>query len=207
MPKILRNIDEVAHTIEGQVIPSGSEYLIQPQELARISESDALIARLVSGAIVVSDGVSDISGVSRSLGFLKDNLPRKTIQVFGQSSYTVSPRGTAFNAQPGSVTQIDKLLDAALAIRGGIIYVAAPNHGDKITASIVDLDNVLGAGAGYVAKVYVPEWYVMPGRNDLTEVSVDQLPVPGLFFRLSYDNVGPAPVSGILNLLSYEMKP
>lgn len=126
-------------------------------------------------------------------------------QVLGEDEYTMSPRTLSFEAPAGATSEHDKLLDEALAVKGGVFFAKDSNMGDKIRVQIIDKDNVLGMGAGATLADYVPEWSVIPNfPNELTDVSIGKLPAPGLYLRCIYENLGVSPVKACLNLVSYK---
>lgn len=134
-----------------------------------------------------------------------DNDIKPVRQVLGEDEYTMNPRALYFEAPANSTSQHDKLLDTALAVRGGIFFAKDSNIGDNIQVLIIDKDNVLGMGANLVLSDYVPEWYVFPNvPNELMDVSIGKLPAPGLYLRCIYQNVGNAVVKCALNLVSYK---
>ncbi len=125
-------------------------------------------------------------------------------QVLGKDEYSISPRALFFTA-PVGISVHYKQLDKALAVKGGIAFSQNCNIGDEMKIYIEDKDNILGFGEDFILADYVPEWFIMPGvPNELTDVSIGELPAPGLYLKCVYDNKGASPVNVILNMISFE---
>lgn len=175
--------------------------------IQELSLASGLVLAVVRDPFVIRCFVT--SGSSEESDYIANYRPtanhdvvKKISQSLGTDDYFISPRMIIFTAQPGA-NIFTKQLDEALAIRGGILYMIAPSHGDWITVEVTDEDNLLGYGAGFVLSSYVPEWAVMAGQNELTDVSIGKLPIPGLYLKLTYNNAGSVSVDGSLNLISY----
>ena len=68
--------------------------------------------------------------------------------------------------------------------------------GDAATFSVVDVDNVLGQGAGYVVSEYVTNLPLAPWNHqqDILASTAGSIQA-GLYLRVTYTNVGQAAVS------------
>ena len=73
---------------------------------------------------------------------------------------------------------------------GGEIYVKDGAVGDYATLQIVDVDNLLGYGAGLVLKEYVKKKFIVPGLwHQGTDSCPGKIPV-GVYLRCNYYHVG-----------------
>lgn len=70
-------------------------------------------------------------------------------------------------------------------------------YGDSIKFQVVDVDNLLGYGAGVVLDQFA-DIYVMPGANSIKEYAA-ALPA-GLYVRMIYNSTGATNVNVICNL-------
>lgn len=98
-------------------------------------------------------------------------------------------KGTAA-AGVGVVTNIDWKLPEDRWISGGILLATGVHWGDKIAVQICDVDNILGAGAGYVLDEYVSDFYVV--SDSQFQVQLDSpyiaLVPANLYVRIKYTN-------------------
>lgn len=85
----------------------------------------------------------------------------------------------------------------------GVKYkVIGGNAGDKLDFSIVDVDNILGYGAGLVLDSFASDFYVFPDETAVIKEHRASL-VAGLYVRCTYNNTGAAPATFICNALRY----
>ena len=92
--------------------------------------------------------------------------------VFAPSPYAYTPDGARFvgylyDCAPG-VTTRDEIVTQAIKIQGGSFWVKNKSGlgnttmGDRVTLSVVDVDNILGYGPGTVLSEYVKDVPVVP---------------------------------------------
>jgi len=233
----LYNPDMVNEITEsGQVIAADSYYLISNAERENFSQDDDLLSDISSGACIVSESNSaegHILGISDAIDLLKGSLPSRVRNVLGNEAFDISPRSMSFSATAGATTVHDKVINAALAIKAGILFAeSGAISSDTIKIEIVDTLYLLkgieypsevdvGGGTmlpietiapdGVVLAEYVPEWNVLPGPhhiNKLVSQNVGKLPVANLVMRLSYTSsspVGSPDVVGNLNIVAYRV--
>lgn len=94
------------------------------------------------------------------------------------------PKGTTYNCDY-------KILDDLL-VDGGRIIATNVVAGDSVTCQVIDKDNILGYGAGFVLNQFVTTWYLVPGQNlqwDFT-VNYPAKVYAGLWIRVIYNSVG-----------------
>ena len=72
----------------------------------------------------------------------------------------------------------------------GIQYKAKDGvEGDKLTFQVVDKDNLLGYGAGFVLDEFGKDWPVVPDEKDVIRLYKAKL-LPGFYIRMIYTSVG-----------------
>lgn len=105
---------------------------------------------------------------------------------FVGQSYTCAPGVTAHQFKPG----------ISIRLQGGYYWCKAPNLGDKINFQIVDVDNILGTGAGAVVSEYVKDMPLAPWdhQGELIAPTAGEIP-DGLYLVVVYTNVGASDVS------------
>lgn len=130
--------------------------------------------------------------------------PQQVVQVLGQDALSLNPRGMMFTANANATSIHDLQLDTTLVLRGGVLYSENASVGDYMSVSIVDDDNLLGQGAGFVLGEYVKKWFVMPGQiNELVDVSISQVLMAGLYVRVTYTSVTATAPTVLVNFISY----
>lgn len=115
----------------------------------------------------------------------------------------------SFTAIKNISTTYDFLLDQAYALKGGSFYSEDSIPGDYIKCQIVDVDNVLGYGAGFVVAEYIDKWYVYALQQiHINNEFVGVMPVSGLYFRVVYTSDASATVDSTVffNLFTYKVK-
>jgi hypothetical protein len=136
-----------------------------------------------------------------------NSSPRgNVVQVLGKDSLVLCPFGVSFNAPASQTTTYSYALTSAVYLRGGILFASPGTLGDQLTVQIVDVNNILGAGANYVVATYVNGWYVMPGiPNQIEDVSVSSEIPAGLYVNFLYTNVSSTQATQVIvNFLSYQ---
>lgn len=161
MAKWIYNNTQSLKTYEGQNIPLNSYYNIQKIEESRFANSSTLIIDIASSDAIISttnDSTGHISDVNRAVDFLKDNLPREvqtrtersdvSMKLCRHKVTTTSNTGTLKIKVPGTFGSSPGRL-----IAGGFAFFGNGVAGDYVDEiNVVDDDNNLGAGAGYIVK-------------------------------------------------------
>lgn len=127
------------------------------------------------------------------------NSTTKLIQVAQFTSDLVhgNNQGMSQTAPAGTTTNIDlKLVDDHF-MSGGILRTLNSAFGDTATFQVVDIDNVMGYGAGCILGQYATNWYM---RSDSQEQVNESTPYPvklpaGLYLRLVYTSIGTTDVT------------
>jgi hypothetical protein len=109
--------------------------------------------------------------------------------------------GTKFVATAGTTTNNDFYITDDCLIDGAVFVTINSALGDYIDCQVVDVDNILGYGAGTVLGQYVYNWYVNP--NETFQFNYEsKYPAKifgGLYLRFSYVSVGTTNVDIIVN--------
>lgn len=95
---------------------------------------------------------------------------------------------TSGTATKNTTTNLDlKITDAAAYLNGGSILYQSANWGDYIKAQVVDVDNILGYGAGFVVNTYINKRYIHPDENyDDIELPYVGNILQNLYLRIAY---------------------
>ena len=202
MSVIIKNVDTVSHTYNGQVIAASSQYTIQSQaEQMAFAASDILLAHISSGLAVINNGTADISGISTQISYLLGgsvgvtSLPEAL--PFAQPTYRTKRSAVASVSSCAINTSqaIDFQLTAERYVSGGKILVENAEFGDYVTASVYDLDSLIPSpyrAALCEAWPVVGEYIVKEFIDPLTQsVEVNTYPLnakltAGLYLRVTY---------------------
>ena len=98
--------------------------------------------------------------------------------------------GDLYTCPPGT-SQHDLRLATAVRLQGGSYWTDGATVGDRVSLLVVDVDNVLGSGAGAVVSVYVDRLPVAPWQQQVDVGAPTAALVPaGLYLRVLYENTG-----------------
>lgn len=107
--------------------------------------------------------------------------------------YEVKATGFKGIATAGTLTNVDFPIGAEDRHMSGIHLLLKNHHvDDTVGLSVVDVDNLLGYGAGLVLKNFGINWNVNDERNDQginTFNFVARIPA-GMYIRVSYNSAG-----------------
>ena len=120
------------------------------------------------------------------------NLPTQTHGFQDLTGHDVFRKGYHFIAEPYIISQQQAAYDATMMLQG-LVFGLDENvrGGDYIEVEMVDVDNILGYGAGLVLVKFAETIYVYP--NQIFECVCDDaktLP-PGIYVRFSYYSYDP----------------
>jgi hypothetical protein len=102
-------------------------------------------------------------------------------------------------ATHGTSTNFDFHLTTTKAVYGAQYFAQNSVMGDSVTFEVVDVDNLLGAGAGYVISKFVDKWYVIPNTFVDVPLPLASTIPAGLYIRVVYNSVGSQDVNMIVN--------
>ena len=99
----------------------------------------------------------------------------------------------------GQSASFDYELTSAVRLQGGYYWVKDSALNDKVSLSVVDVDDILGGGAGAVVSQYVKDMPVAPWDHQQELESPTAAAIPaGLYLRVTYDSFGATnPIVGV----------
>jgi hypothetical protein len=111
-------------------------------------------------------------------------------------------QGKRFEPVAGEASNHDFLVTDDMILDGARVYVNGASDGDYIGAQVVDVDNILGYGAGFVLQTFVDKWFLSPAVTLQFDHNSDY-PAKiygGLYIRIIYHSVGEtAPAAMLVN--------
>lgn len=115
-------------------------------------------------------------------------------------------KGISFTATAGQTTTYDYKLTEARLLDGTRLILKDQAFGDHIKFQVVDVDNILGYGAGVVLDEFATNWYVSPDTHGQAD---DRLPysaevLANLYIRIIYVSVGATNVLVQCNLFAHK---
>jgi hypothetical protein len=183
MAKIIKNIDTVDHTYNGQLIPAGESYTLQPLDELPMSNLDSLLSDIVNGKAQMNDGISDISNISDQINFLKGEFLEVVTQFEKRDKVVKLASAQAEVGSNGMATISIKIpgtpnSGAGRWIDGGTAWFDDQHKDDRILSVVfTDEDNLLGYGAGTVVGSYTDseldsaqQGWRIPNKRGMIEV-------------------------------------
>ena len=150
---------------------------------------------------------SDQSDFETNFQSAANASPRgNVVQVLGKDTLVLCPFGVSFPAPANQSTTYNYALTSPVFLRGGTLFPSPGTLGYQLSVQIIDVNNVLGAGANYVVATYVNGWYVMPGiPNIIEDISVSSEIPAGLYVSFVYNNTSATQATQVVvNFLSYQ---
>jgi len=100
-------------------------------------------------------------------------------------------QGYGYTFPAGATTSFDQVLSSTVRLQGGYYWVKNPALGDKVSLKVVDVDDILGGGAGVVVSDYVTDMPVAPWdhQQELESPTAGLIPA-GLYLRITYTSTG-----------------
>lgn len=115
-------------------------------------------------------------------------------------------KGISFTATAGTSTSYDYKLTEARLISGTRLMVKNQAWGDTVKFQVVDVDNILGYGAGLVLDEFATDWCIITEKEDqgpvLLPYSAEVL--ANLYIRFIYTSTGILNVSVKCNLWAHK---
>jgi hypothetical protein len=110
---------------------------------------------------------------------------------YGAPSYAFMGNGVYGTATKETTTNFDlKINTVDQYCNGAIFYAGNAVYGDYVKCTVVDVDNILGYGAGLEVGCWITKWYIVPNQL-LTLVLPHTGQVPkNLYLRIAYTSVG-----------------
>jgi hypothetical protein len=209
MAKYIKNASGVNKTWVGQLVIAGEYYQVQPTEELAWMTNSILLVDIASGAAIVAkdaSGTTNITDINSAIDYLKDNQPIKIDTTAPVRSFALE-EGVTLRARLVGIVNATATKNSATnhdyqipvisyggvnkqAVMNGIeFYAKDAEIGDKISFQIVDVNNILGYGAGTVLDEFGKDWYVSP--NTLNKIILYKANlIAGLFIRMVYTSTG-----------------
>ena len=192
----VKNIDIVEGTYKGEILAAGDTYIIPVgTEMSWATDDDVL-----DGIINNKLQVDGLTGSAIQLAALNGSTPSDTdgVPLARQRAFSNADnmrfRGTGVSGTPlkTTTTNIDFAMIENRFINGLEFIVNNHVFGDSAKFQVVDVDNLLGYGAGLVLDEFGTDWYV---AEDTQRQGPYILPYPalvsvGLYLRIVYNSVG-----------------
>lgn len=136
---------------------------------------------------VSQNGIAEPNGHrARLIGMCKDTIPAGTSKDIDYKMQQLNYMG----ANKSSVFD-------------GVEYYAKDGDNfDEITFQVVDKDNILGYGAGFVVEEFGDAVFTMPDSHVMLRFYRSAI-VPNLYLRAKYNNVGSSDVRFSMNLIRH----
>jgi hypothetical protein len=114
-------------------------------------------------------------------------------------------QGFAFTATAGTTTDHDYKLTAARLVEAPFLICKGHAWGDYIRFQVVDVDNILGYGAGAVLDEFATTWYLDDSMQTQRPVDLwySAEVVSGLYIRVKYTSVGGSNVDVKVNFCNH----
>lgn len=113
------------------------------------------------------------------------------LSPFTKNSVQLNAHGVYATVTKNTIQNIDlKIEHDNVLVHGAMFYAKDAVFGDHVKAKVVDVDNILGYGAGTVLSKWIEKWYIVP--NTLLKVTQDSAAdiLNGLYLRIQYTSVG-----------------
>lgn len=216
MSKILKNNDQNNDYLLNDIginILKNSEYTIDPSHYAKFSASSNLITAIGDGSLVYNDGTNDLGindAINHLKGFQKDKISTNGLaepdghraRVKGMFKQIITAGATGVNCDYKMEQLQYQGVNKSTVFDGVEYYAANADNFDEITFQIVDKDNILGYGAGFVVEEFGDAAFVMPNSHVLLRFYRSQI-VPNLYIRAKYTSTGNTDVKFSMNLMRH----
>lgn len=109
-------------------------------------------------------------------------------------------------ATAGQTTDVDFLIEEERYINGGTLFLYGHSVEDSFSYQVVDIDNVIGYGAGVVLDEFIKDWSVDSemANQGTYEVQYPARIYAGLYVRIKYVSTGLSDIKIKLNLLLHK---
>ena len=150
-------------TWAGKEFAAAEEHTIDEANILKWKTNAVFLTAVAGGDALIGDGSTYFSDASYGLDWLRGNTPTRIADPFPDNESKFYFRGSGgSSAAIVGVTNVDIKLHATESrfINGAEVWTDAGTFGDKLTFEVVDVDNILGAGAGYVVDNFGDNWQI-----------------------------------------------
>lgn len=115
-------------------------------------------------------------------------------------------KGFSGTATLGQTTNIDYLVSEERYINGAQLILQNQVFGDKVNFEIVDVDDILGLGAGTVLDTFAEDWFIDSSNmnQQIIKIEYPAKILAGLYVRVKYTSTGASNVDVRCNLLLHK---
>ena len=167
----IKNNTVALQTFHGQEIMPGEYYVIQPTELTGWANDSIVLTAIANSDAIMNDGDSDITDVNDAIDFLKDHVLMEVVTQFEKDDKTLKIVSSTATVDEFSEATILLKIPGVMAngdgrwVSGGEGWFDSIHKDDRIIElEVVDVDDVLGGGAGAMLKAYCDD--DMPESNE-----------------------------------------
>jgi len=166
MIKYIKNIDTITHTYSGQQILAGAYYEIQSVDEVNLANDSSLLSDIgAAKAIMAKDdsGTTDITDINESINFLKNNIPTEVTTQKEKTDIILKMACGKATTDVNGFVQLDIKVPGTPGsgdgryIQGGSAWFANYHSDDHFKVHIIDVDNLLGYGAGFQVGSYTED--------------------------------------------------
>ena len=200
MSIIAKNTTQSDIVIGGVTIEAEGQHTVQPSEIYLWASSNDLVTKVGSGDIIINDGTADLSaadGIRQVQGSYPKVVSRYALSEGGALRARLIGIHHNATATKNTTTNLDwKIPNVSYggsnkqSYMDGIQFKATDAvDGDKMSFQVIDIDNILGYGAGTVLDEFGKDWAVMPDKEETMRLYKAKL-IPNLYIRLVYVSIG-----------------
>ena len=168
----------------------------------KYQNNEALLTAIGNNDAVVGDGSDYFTDINQGINWLKgytdnpadtDGVPLSRTRAFANAdNMRFRGTGVAATCTKTATTNVDYKLTENRFINGLEFIVKNHVFGDSAKFQVVDVDNLLGYGAGLVLDEFGTDWYI---ADDTQRQGPYILPYPalvnsGFYLRIVYNSVG-----------------
>lgn len=200
----IKNISGEIKALHEHIFQIDELFVIEDSQRDGWASNDDVLTAITEVQFQIYNETEAIEGVSDQIDYLK-NIGVQPVSI--KSSETVLPskiqgfrvldgylyfkKGVRLTCSAGQVTSVDvKFTQNMLLCGGGCRLNDKVAEGDYVEFFIVDVDNLLGYGAGTVLAKFVETDYCWAGKNwEVLLEDAKEIPA-GIYLRITYTSVG-----------------
>lgn len=202
----IKNDTLVTKTWGGKEFIAGEELTLQESNLSKWRNSDSLVTAIANSEALVGDSSGFFTDIIVGLAWLNGDISTHIADPFPDNETGYSFRGLGgTSAVTAGTNDVDILIHATEArlINGAEVWLDSTAYGSNVTFQVVDVDNVLGYGAGAMLEEFGDKWQMHPGVTTRAFPGYVANVAAGLYIRLKVDSADTTDVYYNLHLHKY----